>query len=74
MDIAKLMNKFNTGITVTPERYDQIQKAKKGTVKLLDLVDEVLSEMGPGDDTPYQLTGPELVAGVLGKLGDKLGN
>lgn len=74
MDISKLIDKFNEGITVTPERYNQIKKAKSGAVKILDLAEEVMAEMGPDDDTPYQLTGPELMAGVLGKLGDRLGN
>ena len=42
--------------------------------EVVELSGEALDEMGPTDNTPYVLTGGELLEKTLGKLGDRLGN
>ena len=72
--LDKAMSFYTKGLTVSPERYETLKKAHIGVGKLWELAGEALEEMGPEDDTPYQLTGGEVIERTFAKLGDKLGN
>lgn len=72
--LEKALEFYNKGITVTPERYETLKDAHKGVGEVWKLAGEALEEMGPNDDTPYRLTGGEVVERTFAKLGVRLGN